>query len=256
MKYLFRICVLLLFFTSCGTNKSVIDANAIAKKMSARKVARKHVAVNFDKKTIAAKLKVKFDNGKAKENVTVSLRLVKDEVLWLKVSKFITILKVKITPTSVQYYSPFFKNYYEGDFSRLAQLFGTTVNFEQLQNILLGQAMQNVKKQKQQLEIKDNAYVLSPKDQSDLFQAFYSVSPSHFKLDKQQIVNSIKQQQLAILYSNYKIIQSEVIPTKISISAQQKKQFTQIDATFKSIKLNTAVNTSFKIPTNYKRLNL
>jgi len=125
-----------------------------------------------------------------------------------------------------------------------------------LQNILLGQAMQNVKKQKQQLEIKDNAYVLSPKDQSDLFQAFYSVSPSHFKLDKQQIVNSIKQQQLAILYSNYKIIQSEVIPTKISISAQQKKQFTQIDATFKSIKLNTAVNTSFKIPTNYKRLNL
>ncbi|MEN8746040.1 MAG: DUF4292 domain-containing protein [Polaribacter sp.] len=224
--------------------------------MSARKVARKHVAVNFDKKTIAAKLKVKFDNGKTKENVTVALRLVKDEVLWLKVSKFITILKVKITPTSVQYYSPFFKNYYEGDFSRLAQLFGTTVNFEQLQNILLGQAMQNVKKQKQQLEIKDNAYVLSPKDQSDLFQAFYSVSPSHFKLDKQQIVNSIKQQQLAILYSNYKIIQSEVIPTKISISAQQKKQFTQIDATFKSIKLNTAVNTSFKIPTNYKRLNL
>ena len=89
-----------------------------------------------------------------------------------------------------------------------------------------------------------------------MFQAFYSVSPSHFKLDKQQIVNSIKQQQLAILYSNYKIIQSEVIPTKISISAQQKKQFTQIDATFKSIKLNTAVNTSFKIPTNYKRLNL
>jgi hypothetical protein len=224
--------------------------------MSARKVARKHVAVNFDKKTIAAKLKVKFDNGKTKENVTVALRLVKDEVLWLKVSKFITILKVKITPTSVEYYSPFFKNYYKGDFSRLAQLFGTTVNFEQLQNILLGQAMQNVKKQKQQLEIKDNAYVLSPKDQSDLFQAFYSVSPSHFKLDKQQIVNSIKQQQLAILYSNYKIIQSEVIPTKISISAQQKKQFTQIDATFKSIKLNTAVNTSFKIPTNYKRLNL
>ena len=256
MKYLFGICVLLLFFTSCGTYKRVINANAIAEKMSVRKVARKHVAANFDKKTLAAKVKVKFDNGKTKENVSVTLRLVKDEVLWLKVSKFITILKVKITPTSVQYYSPFFKNYYEGDFSRLAQLFGTTVNFEQLQNILLGQAMQNVKKQKQQLEIKDNAYVLSPKDQSDLFQAFYSVSPSHFKLDKQQIVNSIKQQQLAILYSNYKIIQSEVIPTKISISAQQNKQFTQIDATFKSIKLNTAVNTSFKIPTNYKRLNL
>ena len=109
MKYLFQVCVLLLVFTSCGTKKSVIDVNAIAEKMSARKVAKKHVAANFDRKTIAAKLKVKFDNGKTKENVSVTLRIVKDEVIWLKVTKFITILKVKITPTSVQYYSPFLK---------------------------------------------------------------------------------------------------------------------------------------------------
>ena len=66
MKYLFGICVLLLFFTSCGTYKRVINANAIAEKMSVRKVARKHVAANFDKKTLAVKVKVKFDNGQNK----------------------------------------------------------------------------------------------------------------------------------------------------------------------------------------------
>ena len=80
MKNLFRICVLLLFFTSCCTNKRVIDANAIAEKMSARKVARKHVAANFDTKTLAAKVKVKFDNGKTKESVSVTMRIVKDEI--------------------------------------------------------------------------------------------------------------------------------------------------------------------------------
>jgi hypothetical protein len=256
MKHLFQICVLLLLFTSCGTSKRVIDANAIAEKMSARKVARKHFAVNFDKKTIAAKVKVKFDNGKTKESVSVTLRIVKDEVIWLKVTKFITILKVKITPTSVQYYSPFLKNYYEGDFSILAQLFGTEINFEQLQNILLGQAIQNVKKQKQELEIKNNVFLLSPKVQSNLFKVFYSVNPSHFKLQKQQIINLKKQQQLDILYSNYKMIEGEVFPTKISIKAKQKKKYTNIDLTFKTVKLNTAINTSFRIPANYKRLNL
>ena len=256
MKYLFRICVFLLFFTSCGTNKRVIDANAIAEKMSGRKVARKHVAANFDKKMLAAKVKVKFDNGKTKESVSVTMRIVKDEIIWLKVTKFITILKVKITPTSVQYYSPFFKNYYDGDFSSLVELLGFEINFEQLQNVLLGQSIQNVKKQKQQLEIKDNAFVLSPKVQSDLFEIFYSVSPSHFKLEKQQIVNPIKQQQLDISYSNYKIIEAEIFPTNITIKAQQKKKYTHVDATFKSVKLNTKVNTSFRIPANYKRLNL
>ena len=256
MKNLFRICVLLLFFTSCCTNKRVIDANAIAKKMSARKVARKHIAANFDTKTLAAKVKVKFDNGKTKESVSVTMRIVKDEIIWLKVTKFITILKVKITPTSVQYYSPFFKNYYDGDYTSLEELLGFEINFEQLQNVLLGQSIQNVKKQKQQLEIKDNAFVLSPKVQSDLFKIFYSVSPSHFKLEKQQIVNPIKQQQLDISYSNYKIIEAEIFPTNITIKAQQKKKYTHIDATFKSVKLNTKVNTSFRIPANYKRLNL
>ncbi|MDA9339469.1 DUF4292 domain-containing protein [Polaribacter sp.] len=256
MKCLFRICFFLLFVTACGTNKTAIDANAIAKKMSARKVARKHVAARFDKKTITAKLKVKFDNGKIKENVSVSLRIIKDEVIWLKATKFITILKVKITPTSVQYYSPFFKNYYEGDFSSLEQFLGTAINFEQLQNLLFGQALQNVKKQKQNIEIQNNVFVLSPKVQSDLFEVFYSINPSHFKLEKQQIVNPVKQQQLDILYPNYKIIETEVFPTKISIKATEKDKYTHIDITFKNVKFNTPVNTSFRIPKNYKRINL
>jgi hypothetical protein len=234
----------------------VIDASAIAKEMSAKKVARKHIAASFDKKTVEAKLKAKFDNGKKYPTVSVTLRIVKDEVIWLKATKFITVLKAKITPISVQFYSPLEKKYFDGDFSSLEKLLGTEINFEQLQNLLLGQAIQNVKKEKQLVEIQNNAYVLSPKVQANLFDIFFAVNPSHFKLDRQSIVNSIKEQRLDILYPNYKIIEDEVFPAKISIRAKQKKKYTNIDLTFKTVKFNTDVNTSFKIPSNYKRINL
>ena len=55
----------------------MIDANVIAEEMSAKKVARKHVAANFDKKTVDAKLKANFNNGKTKQSISVSLKMKK-----------------------------------------------------------------------------------------------------------------------------------------------------------------------------------
>ena len=254
MKYLLQICLFLMVFTACKSKKVVIDATVIAEKMPAKKVAKKHVYANFDKKTVAAKLKVKFDDGKAPQNLAVEMRMVKDEVIWLKVSKFMTVLKAKITPTSVQYYSPFFKNSFVGDFSSVAELLGVEINFDQLQNVLFGQAIQNVKKQPQQVQIIDNAYVLSPKKQAALFDLFFVVNPSHFKLDRQSIVSSSENKQLDILYPKYMIVEDEVFPAKMRLKAIQKKKATTIDITFKTVKFNTQIDTSFRIPTNYKRI--
>ena len=92
----------------------------------------------------------------------------KDEVIWLKATKFITLFKVKITPTSVRYYSSYAKNYIEGDFSILKKLLGVDINFSQLQNLLLGQSLLNVKKQKLGITIEDNNYVLAPESKVQL----------------------------------------------------------------------------------------
>jgi hypothetical protein len=256
MKKLSIILLFAVIFASCKTKKTITDADAKIKVISAKKVARKHLAASFDKKTIDAKLKGKFDNGKTKQSFNLSMRIVKDEVIWLKGSWIITVFKAKITPTSVRYYSPVFKNYYEGDFSSLEKLLGVEINFEQLQNLFLGQSLQDVKKEKQTVVIKENSYVLSPKRQALLFDIFFAVNPSHYKLDRQSIVNSSKKQRLDVLYSNYQTIDNEIFPSKIKIKAKQKTSFTNLDLTFKSVKFNTAVNTSFKIPSNYKRIKL
>ncbi|WOC39257.1 DUF4292 domain-containing protein [Polaribacter sp. HL-MS24] len=254
MKYLLQFCFFLTVFTACKANKAVIDATVIAEKTSAKKVARKHVSANFDKKTVSAKLKVKFDNGKTQQNLVVEMQMVKDEVILLKVSKFMTVLRAKITPTSVQYYSPFFKNSFEGDYSSVADVLGVAINFEQLQNVLLGQAIQNVKKQQHHLEIIDNAYVLSPEKQSLMFDLFFAINPSHYKLDRQSIVSTSESKRLDILYKKYQIIEDEVFPAKMSLKAKQKKKTTTIDITLKTVKFNTEIDTSFRIPSNYKRI--
>jgi hypothetical protein len=256
MRYLKYLFVFILVFTACKTKKYTLDNSIIAKEMSAKKVARKHVSANFKKKTIAAKFKVNFNDGITKESISVYVRIKKDEVIWLKGTKFINVFKAKITPKKVSFYSPVEKKYFEGDFSMLEKLLGTKINFQQLQNLFLGQAILDVKNKKQNIALEKNAYVLSPKTQATLFDAFFAVHPGHFKLNQQSIVNTLKNQRLDIKYTSYKLVDDEIIPQQINIIVKQENKLTIIDFILRSIELNTKINTSFTVPNGYKRMNL
>ena len=256
MRYLKYLFIFILVFTACKTKKYTLDNSIIAKEMSAKKVARKHVSANFKKKTIAAKFKVNFNDGITKESISVYVRIKKDEVIWLKGTKFINVFKAKITPKKVSFYSPVEKKYFEGDFSMLEKLLGTKINFQQLQNLFLGQAILDVKNKKQNIVLEKNTYVLSPKTQATLFDAFFAVHPGHFKLNQQSIVNTLKNQRLDIKYTSYKLVDDEIIPQQINIIVKQENKLTIIDFILRSIELNTKINTSFTVPNGYKRMNL
>jgi hypothetical protein len=138
----------------------------------------------------------------------------------------------------------------------LEKLLGIEINFQQLQNLFLGQAILEIKKEKQQVEIVDNSYVLSPVIQAKLFDAFFAINPAHFKLDYQSIGNSLKRRQLDIKYPSYKLIDDEVFPQEINIKAAQNKKFTTIDFILNTVEFNKDLNTSFTIPKGYKRIQI
>lgn len=256
MRYLKYLLLLSIVFTSCKSKKYIIDSNVIAKEMSSKKVVRKHIAASFNKETVDAKLKANFNNGKINQGLSVNLRIKKDEVIWLKGTKFINIFKAKITPEKVSFYSPLERTYFEGDFSILEELLGTKINFQQLQNLLLGQSIIDLKEQRQDVEIVNNSYVLTPQSKDGVLDKNFGINPSHFKLDFQSIVIFLKDQMLSVKYPSYKLVDGEIYPQEINIEAKQGGKSTLIDFTLKSVEFNTDINTSFSIPKGYKRINL
>ncbi|MEN8703221.1 MAG: DUF4292 domain-containing protein [Polaribacter sp.] len=254
MRYIKYLVLLIIVFTSCKSSKNMIDATAVAKNISSKKVARRHMAANFDKQTIDAKLKVNFNNGKTNQSLTVSMKMKKDEVIWLRGTKLITVFKAEITPTKVRYYSSVFKNSFEGDFSMLKELLGVEINFEQLQNLFLGQALQDVTEDKQEVSVMNNRYVLNPEQQAMLYDIFYTINPMHYKLDHQSIVNEAKGLRLDITYPNYNLVNSVVFPTAIEIKAKDKKRVTAIDLLYRSVVFDTDITMSFNMPNGYKKL--
>ena len=109
MRTISCLLLFLIVFSSCKSKRNYVEANSdVLKKISAKKIIKKHTALNFDAKTLDAKLKVGYadyrNDKRNKINFTVHLRILKDSVIWMRGSKIISAFRVKITPESFSYY--------------------------------------------------------------------------------------------------------------------------------------------------------
>ena len=222
MKYCRLLLVGLLLFASCKSSKNTLGSVVVTKKMSAKKVSKKHLATLLDKQTIEAKLKVLYKDNNRKQKLTIKLRIEKDKVIWINATVMgLLVSRAKITPENVNYYEKINKTYFKGDFKALEHFLGTEVNFNQLQNLLLGQTIYDLKEQKYTSEISDNAHLLSPVEQKALFDIFFWINPSHYKLNRQEIFNKKINQRFQVLYKSYTLVDGEKFPKKIEIRSNK-----------------------------------
>ncbi len=260
MRIIAFLVIVALVFSSCKSNKSVVN-KGVVKSVSANKIIKRHNATSFDAETLDAKLRVSYSDTKkgkrTRYTFTVRLRMQKDSVIWMKGTyKILSAFRIKITPTKFSYYSPIEKRYFEGDYSLLEKMLGTKVTFTQLQNLLLGQSILDLKDQKYLAEVEGRAHKLTPKKQRNLYNIFFLFNPQNFKLQKQLLEVDETKQRLRIDYDNYVSLENQLIPRKIVLNSYKGEDYTFIDISFRSLTINKEISTPYSIPEGYKSIEL
>ncbi|HIP47660.1 MAG TPA: DUF4292 domain-containing protein [Lutibacter sp.] len=251
-KPLLLVLLITLLVSSCKTTKPTLSTMNHA----TVKLLKEYDNSIFSEKTVQAKIKLDYQDPKQSQRVTIRLRMKKDEVIWMSASFLgFPVAKVKITPTKVQYYEKIKKTYFDGDFSLLSSVLGREINFQQLQNIFLGQSLMSLNSQFTS-ETDGKSLKLTPKNQDELFDIFYWINPSHFKLDKQEINATKEKQILTIDYTAYQNISNTYFPKTIVIDAIQPKQTTHLEMDFRNVEFNTNLKYTFNIPSGYKEIKL
>jgi hypothetical protein len=74
----------------------------------------------------------------------------------------ITMAKTLITPNKVKYYEKINGKYFEGDFTTLSRWLGTELDYQKVQNLLLGQSIDDLSKGKYVAVIENTLYKLQP----------------------------------------------------------------------------------------------
>ena len=256
MRYIIIGVAFLMIFSSCKTLKvqktdtKTIDTELLKKK----KVVQEHEKAAFGRKTLEAKIDASYDDGENTQDVNIKLRIEKDKTIWMSGNFLgIPMAKIMITPDRIQYYEKIHKTYFDGDFSLLKEAFGVDMTYEQVQNLLLGQALFSLKNGVNESMQGENI-LLTPIHQNEKFDIFYLINPANYKLQSQEAIIS-NNDTLRVMYSDYETVKGQKIPSKIKIESVQSNQNTKIKLDIRNIELDNKLKFPFEIPEGYNELN-
>ena len=243
---------LLLLLGACKSTKTVTGGE-VDSRLSTKSIIENHYNNQSNFRTLSGRVKIDYSNGKDNQGVNVSLRMEKDKVIWM--SAPLGVVKAHITPERVSFYNKLQNEYFDGDFSYLSHLLGTELDFEKVQNLLLGNAVLDLRKEKYTSNIAEGNYQLKPKKAMELFKILFQLEPKNFKVATQEISQPENNRQLQAKYT-YQIISGNILPDEIKIVASDQGDKTTIDLSFRNVELNKSLNFPYKIPDGYDKITL
>ena len=246
--------VLGLLFLGCKSTKIVQSIETMDPNISVKQIVKKHNKSQTEFNTLQGRLKVEYIQGDRSETHTLTLRMEYDKTIWI--NAFLNMVRVKITPEHVRFYNKLDNTYFDGDYALISDFLGTDLQFENLQNLLLGQALFELESNRFDKTAHSNSYMLTPKQSNELFDLIYLINPTYFKMDSQQLSQPTKGNLLNIKYHSYQKVDGLVLPEKMTIAATNLGVQTTLNLNLKSVVLDQSLRFPFTIPKGYKAIEL
>ena len=239
---------------SCKSVKTIHSGEANLN-LSTKQLIKENAKRTPNFKTLSARVKLNINQGNNEEAYTINFRMEKDKQILL-MSTPISVVKALITPDKVSFYNKLDNTYFEGDYKYLSNLLGIDLDFQKVQNLLLGEALFGLNEKAYNMSINETSYILEPKNQQTFFELFYLIDPSHFKISSQQISQPQQQRLLEIDYLKYQQVDKQILPQQIKVIAVEATEEMIIEMEFKGVTLNEDLRFPFKIPSGFKEIKL
>jgi len=255
-SFVFMLCLVSsLTLLSCKAKKAVIPEEVRASKgISADEIIAGHYATKKDFSTLYIKSSVAYTDDKQSQNVSAEIKIKKDEKILISIRFLgITMAKALITPTEVKYYEKINGKYFEGNFAGLSQWLGTDLDFKKVQNILVGQAFDDLHKETYQMTIVDHLYKLENTTDLNTNKAFY-IDSNQFLLKKQSIIQPSTGRMLQVTYPNHKEFSEAIVPLNLVIEAIQHQEKTNINIVYNAFTFNEELSFPYDVPDGYERI--
>lgn len=257
MKKYIAILSMSVFVISCKSKMPAVqnnNGNTEVVTKEDKKVVEKHYNNKLDFSTLYIKASAKYVDEKQSQNVSAEIKIEKDKQILVSVRFLgITMAKALITPTTVSYYEKINSTYYEGDFTSLSKWLGTELDYSKVQNLLVGEALDDLKKGKYTQTIVENLFRLEDEKDNKVKKSFY-IDSEKYLLQKEEISQPSENRMLQINYSDSKVFNQGTLPTSIEINAIQPKGKTNINLNYNNISFNEELSFPYSVPGGYKKV--
>lgn len=250
---LFTFSVIIL--TSCKTKQAVASAaEGVAENdKETKEIIAGHYNNPHDFKTLMIRSDVSYKDDKLDQDVSAEIRILKDQKILVIVKySILTVAKALVTPDEVTYYESIGRTYFRGDYKVLSRWLGTELDYNKVQNLLIGEALYDLNKGAYKASIENGQYKLSGKDSNIIKQFLFE--GANYLLKKQVISQSGTQPRtLEIDYPSHQVYAKATLPSGIKIEAEQQKRVT-INIAYSSVKFDENLTYPYNVPEGYEQI--
>lgn len=246
-----------MLITSCKTANVV--AGGDAENMKTASVINNTLAQkpSFTHLTINSKINADIDDVSTSLNGRIYVN--NGKKIWVNISKFgINGARALITPNGLKAYEKLDRSYIDGDFGYFNRLLKVDfIDYDKLQNLLLGRIFVDIKTNEFNSEIIDNHYVLNYKENNQLLQnpkegkyiQTYKIG-SDFYLREAFLKDPKSKMELSVTYDNWIKVGNEVFPKNVKVIVKDKKT-QKVELEYNNFTFEQ-IETPFEIPSGYK----
>ena len=241
---------------SCGPKKAVVSESGASEAIASSKVIESHYKLKRDFSTVYIKSSARYKDDKQSQNVSAEIRIKKGEQILVSVRFLgITMAKALITPSEVKYYEKIGGKFFEGNYASLSKWLGTDLDFQKVQNMLIGEAMDDLKKGKYKTTIQDDLYKLEDTSNKATAKSFF-FEAANFLIKKQEITQEKQDRMLQVTYPAHKEYNEAILPAQVNIEATQQGKKTTISIEYNSVTFNENLSFPYSVPDGYERINI
>ncbi len=249
-------CLLILIILSGCKSLTVLPS-----KKPIESVNIKRLIENLEKSegkinSFRARIKVTFTSKKIRQSLNVNLRLKNDKFLWMSANILVPIAKLLMTNEKILFYEKFQKKYYEGDYKFVNSILGTNFTLKDIQNIFIGNPIDNLNKVKIK-RIDNPDYYVFINTSSQNYRTTYFFDTENFRIREQRfLLLDNKNSFLTIKYPLYQKVNGKIIPKEIQISSFINGDFISIYLQFIRADYPNELTIPFKVPEGYSKIKL
>lgn len=210
-------------------------------------------ASRLDFDWFSARGKASIATGSMDHNVTLNLRMQKDEVIWASVTAFLGLemARALITPDSVKFFNRLERTYVSQSFDYLKEYVHPGISFELLEAALTGNTPAYLLENGEQLWQIPDGYRLEGMEKVFSYMITFS---EKYKTEKIFIREQEGRGNFNIDYGNFENRSGKSLPTFVGFSADAAEKDLKIQLTYDTFTLDEPLNFPFEVPGRYKRM--
>ncbi len=244
----------------CRPKKEIVKAPPAAETTQVANKKSENLATLLSKElqynTLSLKGKTDLDIDGDVKNVTLNIRIKKDEKIWFSITALggaIEAARGMITPDSLLLMTRIpDKTILRKPLSYIQNYTNKQVNFGWLQSILTGNTIKALMTEKSDLSQENGVWALSGTEQGLAYKVLFNtlLKSTELTLNDAQAAQGLK-----VVYDKYTPINNGLFPSSLKINSAVGNKKINIAVEFVKIDANVAVEFPFSVPKNYEVIN-